>query len=384
MKDKPETIFIIYVIVGTSVCIVFFLGLLGFIINSTWQNSILKPYPKFPYSLDWEFVAQDPIISSPIVDGTKIILQTEKSVLCLDGNSGKKLWISLIPGKRLVGSQMSVGDGVVVIAKADGQVMAFSSENGNQLWIDQPTVKRNVSQIPDNHDVASIVISNNNVFVARYSSDLRAFRLKDGTKLWEQSVSDRASLFLAVNFTTVFMSAQHDVDAINIETGQLLWKRNFGTNYISSLLVEGSTIYIWGDKSVQAMDIPSQQIVWSRSWASLHSGKFYNMVLMNNTIYIGGDSLYAFSKLDGNLLWKSKQEGDFGVPAILGDRIIAKDGESQLFIFNSKTGSIEGFLNFYWSQFQLSPFSIGYRNPSTIGDTLIIPIGSYQIKKYKP
>jgi outer membrane protein assembly factor BamB/predicted phosphodiesterase len=176
---------------------------------------------------------------------------------------------------------------------------------------------------------------------------LKAFRIKDNTKLWERQFkgSIYSTPVLASN-NIIFGTADGFIKGLDLKTGKEKWSVNTESPVLAEAIVENNHIYIGGgSKAFYKIDATTGNIVWKfTGLTGLVQGK--PAISGNNIIFGAWDThLYCLSKETGNLQWKwdngKKQTllspGNI-VPAISNNKVFIVAPERFFTALDLKTG----------------------------------------------
>ncbi len=275
-------------------------------------------------------------ISGGVNGGEGIIaVGTEEGlVIALNAEDGKEKWRTTLTSEVMVLSEANFG--VIVARTNDSQVHALDVNTGELTWNEgrntPPLTLRGASEPK---------VVGDTVLVGYDDGKLMALNMRDGSELWEASVSiprgrselDRMAdidgeiaildgIVYAVNFNG-------SVIAIDIDTGKSIWTKDLSSHV--GLSVDETRVYVTdADDSVWALDRSSGATIW-RQDKLLYRGLTAPKV-MGNYIVVGDFKgyLHWMSKEDGKLVGRDKVAGEAVevAPIVIDERayVLANNG----------------------------------------------------------
>jgi outer membrane protein assembly factor BamB len=224
----------------------------------------------------------------PFVAGGRVfVLVADRSVVALDGQTGRRLWIQQRPGEPLVlrqsGVMLSVGDTLVV--GLSGRLVGMNPANGAIRWEVPIAAPRGTNDVERLVDLVGRVSRNGDVVCAR------AF--------------------------------QANVGCVNAARGSLIWTKPAN----GSEGVHGDDRYVFGTES------DGKVIAWRRSdgeraWVSdrLQYRGLSAPLSVGRSVVIGDNTglLHLLSREDGSPLSRVTTDGTpiVGAPVLAGDTLV--------------------------------------------------------------
>ena len=242
-------------------------------------------------------------------------------VICLDLNTGKRVWKFETEGKptgRKSSSTAAVVDGRV-FAMCSTHLYCLDQKDGKQVW---------KAALPGNGPGSSPLVADGKVFVA--TGRAAAFSAADGKLIWEQKDvrGDIASPTLwtpSSGKTVLVVNASNNLNGLDPETGKVLWTVEGGGQ--STPISSGDWLVIYsGTKDVGIRAYKHQadgppKAAWSNFWTTLrytgspiiHEGYVYLMC---------GGKHQCISLETGEVKWKSDANSTITSPLLADGKII--------------------------------------------------------------
>ncbi|MEJ2601541.1 MAG: PQQ-binding-like beta-propeller repeat protein [Anaerolineales bacterium] len=344
-----------------------------------------KAEEAFPEKPHWIYRAEGRIISTPVVQDSLVFLRTPINLIAIDSSTRDRKWIAKSNAPTGIHAAdltlaPQIGSGLLISPQAGSSLIALSLETGESVW-DIPPEEENLKD-SSLATIQSFQIEGNKVFVARYSWSLSAYSLQDGNLLWESDqVPDRATLFLVANSNCVFLGAVHNLQCFDPGSGKLLWKKTFD-GVIDALQLDERLLFIAlqsGNESLMAVDLNTLNTKWDLSPDEISGDKIRSMLSTEETLFAGGNHLYAISVLDGSIIWKSDEIGPLETPVILDTNIFVRNTGRDLFRLDINSGKQVGRLEVRADSSMNDPD----RSPAVIDGLLFVPFGDNRLLVYQ-
>jgi outer membrane protein assembly factor BamB len=271
---------------------------------------------------------------------------------------------------------MAISD-ILLVPGGEASIVAFSPENGKILWADHKA--QSIGQYP----VWSIAFLNNDVFVARFNSSLKAYKENTGDVLWEENAPDRTSLYLSTYQDKVYFSANGSLKGYDSRSGRLLVEKTFNT-YIGPILIENNVLYLEigrGFSKIMAMDLDNFNNIWEIAPPKFSNNPINSLTIHGDKLFANGDAFIAIDKSNGKILWNKLDIGVTGHPVVLGNRVYVRNMIGSLLAFDIASGDYKGHLKLqaYGSRTDVDDLS-----PAVYDDLLIVPYGDDRVLAYRP
>lgn len=359
------------------------LGLLAFWLYSEVIDNPSQPIPSgdFPESPVWVFEGSGRVVSTPVVQGSNVFIRTMHSVYSLDGLTGHLLWRAISPAPAELSVAPLATHCCLIVPEEGSSIASFSITTGELLWR-TPAIASNLrdSSIAWVEALASM----NDLFAAaRNDWKITAYIVENSEEVWERTVPNRSSLYLAANNDFVYLSAKSFLQAYDARAGNLIWEMNFDNN-TGPLLLHNDRLYIAlysGERRIIALDPQTLNEVWNVKLSDIGDSEVRSMVVDGEILYAAANRLIAISKHDGSLRWKSGHTEWLETPVILHNTIYARNTGTDLFAFDKTNGLETGRLLI---QADTAMKHEPERAPAVVGDLLLVPFGDNRVFAYKP
>ena len=255
-------------------------------------------------------------------------------VIALSTVDGQEKWRTSVSSEVMALSQAKFG--VIVARTNDSKVHALDVGQGNIVWKagrgTPPLTLRGASEPK---------VVGDSVLVGYDDGKMAALSMRDGTELWETTVSvpgGRSELermsdidgeIAYVNGIVYAASFNGRVVAVDMDTGKILWAKDLSSHV--GLSADESSVYVTdSDDSVWALDIVTGATLWRQDkllYRDLTAPK-----VMGKYVVVGDFKgyLHWFSKEDGKLVGRENIAGDAikVAPIIINDRayVFANNG----------------------------------------------------------
>lgn len=339
----------------------------------------------FPTNPVWTYKAESQILSTPLAYNSQIILRSRNSLIAIDPTNGKQLWemksgvpTGLNTGDLTLAPRMS-GD-LIIVPEEGSRIAAFSAITGQLVW----RTLESSANVNDSNlaTIDAFATNDNRLFVARFSWSLSAYDVQNGNLLWETDVPYRATLYLQADNKYVYESTGTILQIYDSNSGEIVWKNDFGS-VIRQIFLEGNRLYIilpFGSQPLIAFDLDSRQVLWSLSNQQVSDGELRTITAIENVVFVEGDHLYALTKENGSILWKTEFTGPLENAVILNSNVIVRNTGKDIFVFDLTSGQQIGHL-------EVKPNTAmrhePERSPVAYGNLLIVPFGDERIFAYQ-
>jgi outer membrane protein assembly factor BamB len=364
--------------------------------RSYWFPSQPAAVEVFPATLEWEFSAQDRIISSVIVDGNRVFFRTSNAIFALNALSGEVLWEARSRGSCQRTVDPVAAHGVVLVPEVDSGLAAFSATDGRLLWRKGPPrteplqTELQVSDAspdwpgqPHGIDIAEVTFDAERAYVARSNWLLATYDLFDGELSWAVRVPDRASLHLAAWESGLFMSAGGLLYTYDPSDGTLLDELELASA-IGPILREGEILYLVAvapEKKLLAIHVGSRELLCSQAAPAAVPGDLNSLMFSQGLLYFSGERVAAYATKAGQLLWQTDPGGPYGRAELLDRSIYVRERGPQLDVLDAANGEKRGALRIQAND----PLGcLSTRNPGSAQGLLIVPFGDERLLAYRP
>jgi|GEM_PF-5165141 len=231
-------------------------------------------------------------------------------ILCLDFNTGKKLW-----GKQFDDTPLDlpiVFDGRMYVTSGSYGLLSLNADNGSNLW-DHET-----STFPD-----YMMLQNDRIYVySNFDKEIQCFNASIGIKLWGYMKNDSYDstfssseyyqykpLNLSGDGNKVYVVISKDLTdeilCLDAQNGKLLWNRNVFISHYSPFISDGM-VFAGSEGGFRCLNDATGEVLWE------HIGSeesFQNPVVSSGKLYISSSNgtFLCFDSKTGVKVWEFKR-----------------------------------------------------------------------------
>jgi len=249
----------------------------------------------------------------PAVGAGKVYVPARNGLRALDAESGDEVWSFEADGM----SAPIVGGGLTYAGSEDGYVYAIDSQTGEQRWRFQ--VADSLVATPALGDGVLYVDGDPYVWALDAATGEERWRFRESEHT--ESVSP------VVGLESVFVADIQYLYVLDTATGGEIWHRDIGGDLEPPPAVADGTLYIATsyDGTFHALDATTGEVRWL---LRLDDDRAGHPLIVGDTLYVGGRSLYALDAGSGEELWRFDLEtpegGDgFVVPTVADGTVYA-------------------------------------------------------------
>ncbi|MDZ4202709.1 MAG: outer membrane protein assembly factor BamB [Gallionella sp.] len=250
-------------------------------------------------------VDSDIMVSGGVGVGEGLVLiGSNKGEVLAYGEDGKLRWKSQVSSEVL--STPKAAEGIVLVRSGDGRIAGLDAADGKRVWLYERSTPALVVR---SH--AGVTLQRGVAFAGFAGGKLAAIRIRDGSVLWESSVSQprgNTELERISDITSDPVADDEQVCAIAFQGRVACYD-----------MVQGSTL-------------------WNRD---ISSDK--GLTLLRKYLYLSDVNgfVMALDKVSGSTLWKNEQlfMRDTAAPYAIGDFVVAGDFEGYLHAMNREDGT---------------------------------------------
>ncbi|QOC23986.1 outer membrane protein assembly factor BamB [Wenzhouxiangella sp. AB-CW3] len=170
-----------------------------------------------------------------VQDGLILLGSFDGDVVVLDAETGEERWRARVSSEVL--SYPALADGVVVARSIDGRVYGFDVENGRRIWVHDRSVP-----LLTLRGTSDPLVRAGQVFIGYDDGMVSALRVRDGSVLWEQRVSQpegRTELErmadidgpMAIVGTELYVVTYHGrMAGMALESGRMMWVKDLSSH----------------------------------------------------------------------------------------------------------------------------------------------------------
>jgi len=344
----------------------------------------------------WTFETADTIVARPVVQGSRVFIQTSQNLYALEATTGELAWSAESLGDPN-DSKLFAYDDFVLASERRAPIATFTAGAGELLWRHSPqgdfqptdpsAVTATLEYAPPNYTpVQSVTFARDIAYVTRFNWKLTAYDLERGQIIWEASLPGRTFATVVTDGDTLYVDTGRILKAYDATTGTVLWEQDVG-EVIGKLVLDGSNLYmscaLLDNNCILSMDVETQALLWEVDYDTLGVPEIFHLSFNEGGLYGAGDSLVAIDAKNGNILWQSDLIGPLGPPTILDDKVYVKAEDSTLYAFDIKNGRLEGRLSMKSSLPLRQPRDSEEYGPVVVDDLLIVPLGGNRVYAYR-
>ena len=286
---------------------------------------------------------------------------------------------------RLIASPI-VANGTIFTIDADSEVRAYSIKSGQRIWSHDVTPKKD----NDGHMPGGIAYENGRVFVATGFAEAIALNASTGKTLWRRNLGGPMRAAPTVRGGRVFViTLDNKIHALSAKSGKVLWTFT-GVGEVSSLLGSASPAVDSGivvapftSGELVALRVSNGKLLWSDSLSKVRRASAGistlshirgRPVIDRGRVFAvsHGGVIAAFDLRSGRRLWDRKISSHES-PWVVGDYIFMLTIDSELIALSRNNGQV------YWVTAlprhinnDIQKPSIIWTGPLLVSDRLVI------------
>ena len=238
--------------------------------------------------------------------GAVVVGSINGDVIALAADSGAERWRARV-SSEILSTPLVAGD-VVVVRSGDGHVVGLNLADGKQRW----TFERPLPSLSLRGSPSPVLGASGIVYLGYEDGALIALRAQDGSKAWEQAVSQPEGRSEIERLADIDGDVIADSDAV------------YAISYKGQLL---------------AMSPSSGAPGWNHE-----VGSYGGLAQSGNKLYTSdaAGTVWAFDRGTGNPLWKQEGLGYrwLSSPAAQGDYVVVGDLQGYLHWLRADTGEL--------------------------------------------
>ena len=263
-------------------------------------------------------------ISGGVGSGDGLVLVgSDKGEVLAYGEDGKLRWKSKVSSEVLSAPQAA--EGVVIVRSGDGRIAGLDAADGKRIWLYERSTPALVVR---SH--AGVTLQRGVAFAGFAGGKLAAMKIKDGSVLWEASVSQPRGATELERISDITSNPAADDEQV------------------CAIAFQGR---------VACFEAAQGGPLWNRD-----IGSDKGMMLLRKYLYLSDarGSVMALDKTSGSTLWKNEQlfMRDTATPYVLGDFVVVGDYEGYLHGMNREDGSFAARIKLDGSAIQAAPLEL--------------------------
>lgn len=255
---------------------------------------------------------------------------------------------------RLIAAPV-VANGRVFTIDADSEVRAYDVKSGRRLWYNDITPKKE----DDGHMPGGLAYENGMLYVATGFAQVIAMNPENGQVVWRQNVGGPMRAAPTVRGGRVFViTLDNKLHALSAKSGKSLWSFT-GAGEVSSLLGSASpavdsgiVIAPFSSGELVALRVENGRLLWSESLATVRRSttaistfshiRGRPVIDRGRVIAVSNGGLVAmFDLRTGRRVWDSNI-GSYDNPWVAGDYVFMVTHDSELICLERDSGRV------YW------------------------------------
>ena len=252
-----------------------------------------------------------------------VLIGSDKGDVLAYGEDGKLRWKSRVSSEVLSAPQAA--EGVVIVRSGDGRIAGLNAADGKRMWLYERSTPALVVR---SH--AGVTLQRDVAFAGFAGGKLVAMKIKDGSVLWEVSVSQPRGSTELERISDITSNPVADDEQV------------------CAIAFQGR---------VACFDAAQGSPLWNRD---ISSDK--GMMLLRKYLYISdaNGSVIALDKASGSTVWKNDKLflRDTAMPYALGNFVAAGDYECYRHGLNREDGSFAARIKLDGSAIQAAPLEL--------------------------
>jgi outer membrane protein assembly factor BamB/tetratricopeptide (TPR) repeat protein len=281
---------------------------------------------------------------TPTLQESTLYVGSDYGLHAVAVEDGSERWA--VETEPVVGSAPIVGD-TVYFRTTDGGLHAHDATTGQQEWALGFDVEP--WSTPTVHD--------GTVYVGSTGVGVHALSASDGEPQWTFNPGYRIRSSPAVVDETLYVVTYGGrVYAVDLQTQDVLWSTDVDGNVTSAVAVVDGTVYIGdNDGAVHALSADDGADEWTAEFQVAPSHSVSAPAVANGTVYLTDlNYIYAFSTDDGAEQWRF-EVGSAGAPVVVDDVVYV--GGDSLHALAADSGTVLGRFDTFADA--LSPIAVG-------------------------
>lgn len=319
---------------------------------------------------DWVINLPDKIISTPVIEGNHLYIQTSSSILSYDLQTHKMIWESTIKGNVRNCPPVIIKN--YIFAADEDEVIALDSDTGKILWRSQ--------FIGKNLIFGDLEVSNSRVFVATYNDYFYSLDMNDGRVIWKAQVEPRSGLRIFPHGSNIIIDSSSFISSYNQISGIEVWKKQI--RFENGILLSDQKTLIgmnYDDDSsrIIGIDLSTGEILFSNP---IQVQKVNCIVESEKGLLLAGEDLTLYNLEANEIIWKDQQVSNLGCPVVFEKYAYVKKELRDIYKYDILTGIIQTQIPISWESSLKSSYSIA---SIVYKDWLIIETSSRRIEFFR-
>jgi outer membrane protein assembly factor BamB len=291
------------------------------------QNPEVADEPGFRFAVAWDKSYNQPVTSTPILDGGRVIFGSrDRNLYALDRINGNVSW--RYRAADGIGASPALCGQRVIGADYQGNVFALGAADGHLSW------KR---KLPGKV-VSSPCVGGAEVVVGCYNGAAYALSTKTGKVRWRVATGGRIRGTCAFADGRFFVPS-YDGSLYAVKAGSVAWRTRLGGAIDSSPAVDGNRVVVGAaNGGIYGLEASTGHVVWMHRTGS--AVKSF-VAIIDGKAYAGSNDncLYCLDAASGTLVWKAPTDGIvLGRAAVAGEYVLFPSYDGFVYCLNARTG----------------------------------------------
>ncbi|MDD5299996.1 MAG: outer membrane protein assembly factor BamB [Gallionella sp.] len=252
-----------------------------------------------------------------------VLIGSDKGEVLAYGEDGKLRWKNRVSSEVLSAPQAA--DGVVIVRSGDGRIAGLNAADGKRMWLYE---RGTPALVVRSH--AGVTLQRGVAFAGFAGGKLAALNIKDGSVLWETSVSQPRGNTELERISDITSNPVVDDDQV------------------CAIAFQGR---------VACYEAAQGSPLWNRN---ISSDK--GMMVLRKYLYLSdaNGSVMALDKTSGSTVWKNEQllRRDATAPYALGNHVVVGDYEGYLHGLNREDGGFAARIKLDGSGIKTAPVGL--------------------------
>lgn len=311
----------------------------------------------------WNIKFDSEIVSTPILDGNTLFVQTTQSVSAIDLITKSVIWKANITGSYS-NAPFLLKNETLFVSDNDFEISAINATSGELLW-------HNELNAGSNRRTMDIIFQEGKIFIAKYLGRIYAMDGATGEIVWLSYGTDRSDLWLNSKENEIFVIGNKKIFTFDISDGSVLNETFYGVAP-NTVFLERKEKYLFGEKGNDGPDairIFDDEVNEIELVGYLPITGANCAVAYGDEMIITGDGIVRYDPKNQAVIWDKEIGDNLTCPIIVGNRIYLRKNADDLYIFSLETGTLIGGMDIYTDIHTIHYFSV---DPLMIGDLVVI------------
>ena len=287
---------------------------------------------------NWRIELNGNILSSPLVHGERVYIQTTEAIHSIDLHTGTQEW-----AEPLQTDTNPNPDYLVLAPSKNGCIIAFGAADGAVNWTACLTQDDSVrsGNLPDS-PLMSVIQKEDLVFATRYNWKLSAYSAHDGKLMWDRPIANRRIVSVIDCKHGICIDESNSLLGLDL-SGQVVGKLSLEPEIGPITSTDGIVYTVYGDNRTSMAG--TENLAFGTSWETnvsewFSSGVRYLTAHQNHGLIATGEGIAVLDRFSGEVIWGRSTTHPLGPVTIYDGNIVAKDSNERLVFFDIESGVI--------------------------------------------